>query len=185
MADTKPSRAIGARSKLLLCLAMRDPAPSLQRKSLDSYDSLEPDDLWLAIGLMCEYRAPAIEKVFLNNGSSGQDGQALARIGMFPTRAIPFEPWQDFNALAVTAIESSEESAARNVALGLGSLLYTATSVDQLFRLRSASIQARRSAAAEVRRPLTYYCGSPADRDVGNEIIEFKDELLWELFKAE
>jgi hypothetical protein len=185
MADTKPSRAIGARSKLLLCLAMRDPAPSLQRKSLDSYDSLEPDDLWLAIGLMCEYRAPAIEKVFLNNGSSGQDGQALARIGMFPTRAIAFEPWQDFNALAVTAIESSEESAARNVALGLGSLLYTATSVDQLFRLRSASIQARRSAAAEVRRPLTYYCGSPADRDVGNEIIEFKDELLWELVKAE
>lgn len=42
-----------------------------------------------------------------------------------------------------------------------------------------------RSAAAEVRRPLTYYCGSPADRNVGKEIIEFKDGLFWKLIKAE
>ncbi|MBY3294491.1 hypothetical protein HFO10_00700 [Rhizobium laguerreae] len=173
------------RIKLLLCMAMHQPDVALQKQIFESCDTLEPNDLWLAIGLMGEYRKQMISKLFADNGTGRPHGQALANVGIFPERAIPVELWPYFSERTIESVAVADDQSGRNIALALEILLYSAQSVDDLMLLKPAAVAISGSLEAELRRPLTYYAGSPS-RSVNNEeITQFRDELFWELVRAE
>ncbi|WP_141105073.1 AAA family ATPase [Rhizobium sp. R339] len=174
----------GLRSKLIMCALMHKRNRLLQAELFRAYEEVDPEDLWLAVELLGSHRRAAVCRIVNDNGTPAKHSKALAYIGT-STRALPPRLWPYLSELIRAAIPSANDVGRRNAALAVEVLLYSSTNLEHLNHLKTVAMEIARSPNPDVRRPLTYFAGTPARGTSSRELIEFKNELLWELVRNE